>query len=812
MNKTEFKESFSRRLAEKFAMGVADASLDELYQTLGSLMTSAYSQNWQQTWKDYREADQKQAYYFSIEFLPGKMLKSNLLNMGWLDMVTEGLAELNIDLEDLAEVEPDMALGNGGLGRLASCFMDSIASMGLPGNGNGIRYEYGLFKQRFVDNYQVELPDEWLHKGNLWEVRKESKAVDVRIGGDVYMSHDEYGNLVPNYQGGMMLRAVPYDTGMLGYQNGIVNTMRLWSVEISPEEEDRYRSIKDRRAVEDLTSVLYPDDSSEAGRRLRLSQEYFFVSAGVQSILRYYKQLKKPMDEINQYIAIHINDTHPAMCVAEFMRLLVDEEKMGWERAWNLTQEVMSYTNHTIMAEALEKWSIDMMKSVCPRIYQIIEEIDRRFVEEMTGVHDFDLIQRTRIIQCGQVHMAHLAIIGSHSTNGVAKLHSDLLKSVVLHDFYRLYPARFNNKTNGIAMRRWTQLANPSLSKVLDETIGNTWRKQPSDLRLLLNYEEDDQVLDKLAAAKLENKQRLADYIQKHCGVEVNPHAIFDVQIKRLHAYKRQLLNLLHIIKLYLELKENPELPIEPRGFIFGAKAAPSYHYAKSIIKVINETASLINQDTTIKDKLKVIFLENYNVSLAERIIPAADVSEQISLASKEASGTSNMKLMLNGAVTIATLDGANVEIRDAVGDENIAIFGLTESEVYQYYENKNYSSADIYRENAQVHKVVKTLIDGTIPNIFAEGQEIFDSLIKYNDEFFVLRDFEDYCLAQETVNQAYQDKRRWRQISLRNIANAGRFSSDNTVQRYADDIWQIEPVFAYEDDRGVTQHDSYLL
>lgn len=812
MNKTEFKQSFSRRLAEKFAMGVADASPDELYQTLGSLMTSAYSQNWQQTWKDYREADQKQAYYFSIEFLPGKMLKSNLLNMGWLDMVTEGLAELNIDLEDLAEVEPDMALGNGGLGRLASCFMDSIASMGLPGNGNGIRYEYGLFKQRFVDNYQVELPDEWLHKGNLWEVRKESKAVDVRIGGDVYMSHDEYGNLVPNYQGGMMLRAVPYDTGMLGYQNGIVNTMRLWSVEISPEEEDRYRSIKDRRSVEDLTSVLYPDDSSEAGRRLRLSQEYFFVSAGVQSILRYYKQLKKPMDEINQYIAIHINDTHPAMCVAEFMRLLVDEEKMGWERAWNLTQEVMSYTNHTIMAEALEKWSIDMMKSVCPRIYQIIEEIDRRFVEEMTGVHDFDLIQRTRIIQCDQVHMAHLAIIGSHSTNGVAKLHSDLLKSVVLHDFYRLYPARFNNKTNGIAMRRWTQLANPSLSKVLDETIGNTWRKQPSDLRLLLNYEEDDQVLDKLAAAKLENKQRLADYIQKHCGVEVNPHAIFDVQIKRLHAYKRQLLNLLHIIKLYLELKENPELPIEPRVFIFGAKAAPSYHYAKSIIKVINETASLINQDTTIKDKLKVIFLENYNVSLAERIIPAADVSEQISLASKEASGTSNMKLMLNGAVTIATLDGANVEIRDAVGDENIAIFGLTESEVYQYYENKNYSSADIYRENAQVHKVVKTLIDGTIPNIFAEGQEIFDSLIKYNDEFFVLRDFEDYCLAQETVNQAYQDKRRWRQISLRNIANAGRFSSDNTVQRYADDIWQIEPVFAHEDDRGVTQHDSYLL
>ncbi|MDT2674113.1 glycogen/starch/alpha-glucan phosphorylase [Enterococcus dongliensis] len=812
MNKTEFKQSFSQRLAEKFAMGVADASPNELYQTLGSLMTSTYSQDWQQTWTDYREVEQKQVYYFSIEFLPGKLLKSNLLNMGWLDMVTEGLAELGINLDDLAEVEPDMALGNGGLGRLASCFMDSIASMGLPGNGNGIRYEYGLFKQHFVDNYQVELPDKWLQKGNLWEIRKESKAVDVRLGGKVFMSDNDSGNLIPtNYQGGVVLRAVPYDTGMVGYQNAIVNTMRLWSVEIPPEEEENYRSIEDRRTVEDLTSVLYPDDTSEDGRKLRLSQEYFFVSAGVQSILRYYKQLNRSIDTINRFIAIHINDTHPAMCVAEFMRLLVDDEQLSWERAWNLTKEVMSYTNHTIMAEALEKWSISMMESVCPRIYQIIEEIDRRFVEEMTGVHDFDLIQRTRIIQDGQVHMAHLAIIGSHSTNGVAKLHSDLLKSVVLHDFYLLYPTRFNNKTNGIAMRRWSQLANPALSNVLDKTIGHLWREQPNDLRLLLNYVEDDRVLAALAEAKLENKKHLSTYIHEHCGIKVNPQAIFDVQIKRLHAYKRQLLNLLHIMKLYLDLKENPDLPMEPRVFIFGAKAAPSYHYAKSIIKVINEAANLINHDPTIKDKLKVVFLENYNVSLAERIIPAADVSEQISLASKEASGTSNMKLMLNGAVTIATLDGANIEIRDAVGEENIAIFGLTETEVYQYYENKNYSSLSIYQDSPIVQRVVKTLIDGTIPNIVAEGYEIFDSLIKYNDEFFVLRDFEDYCLAQESVNKAYQNKRHWSQISLRNIAHAGRFSSDDTVQRYAEDIWQIEPVFAHKNDRGV-EHDSYLL
>lgn len=812
MNKKEFKKLFSQRLSEKFAMEVTDASPDELYQTLGSLLTSVYSQDWRQTWKDYRDAEQKQAYYFSIEFLPGKMLKSNLLNMGWLELVTEGLAELGIDLEELAEVEPDMALGNGGLGRLASCFMDSIASTGLPGNGNGIRYEYGLFKQRFVNNYQVELPDEWLQKGNLWEIRKESKAVDVRLGGEVYLAADDYGQLTPVYQGGRLLRAVPYDTGMVGYQNKIVNTMRLWSVEIPAEEEERYRSIEERRTVEDLTSVLYPDDSNEYGRKLRLSQEYFFVSAGVQSILRHYQQLAKPIDQINQYVAIHINDTHPAMCVAEFMRLLVDEKRVAWEKAWSLTQKVMSYTNHTIMAEALEKWPIEMMQDVCPRIYQIIEEIDRRFVEEMTGVQDFDLIQRTRIIQNGQVHMAHLSIIGSHSTNGVAKLHSDLLKSVVLHDFYMLYPDRFNNKTNGIAMRRWTQLANPALSQLLDKTIGSSWRKNPNDLRLLLNYEEEDQVLEELAAAKLENKTRLATYIKQHCGITVNPEAIFDVQIKRLHAYKRQLLNLLHIIKLYLELKENPALPIEPRVFIFGAKAAPSYHYAKSIIKVINETASLINQDQSIKDKLKIVFLENYNVSLAEQIIPAADVSEQISLASKEASGTSNMKLMLNGAVTIATLDGANVEIRDAVGDENIAIFGLTEAEVYQYYENRNYSAATIYQNDETVQKVLDALIDGTIPNITKEGQEIFDSLIKFNDEFFVLRDFEAYCSAQMTINQAYQDRRRWNQISLRNIANAGRFSSDETVQRYAEDIWQIEPVFVHQDDRGVTQHDAYLL
>ncbi|GCF95422.1 alpha-1,4 glucan phosphorylase [Enterococcus florum] len=810
MDKIEFKQTFIERLAELYAMEVSDATPIELYQTLGSIVSTTYTKQWSKSWQDYRDTKQKQVYYFSIEFLPGKMLKSNLLNMGWLEIVEEALSELGIKLDDLIEIEPDMALGNGGLGRLASCFMDSIASQSLPGNGNGIRYRYGLFKQRFVDGHQVELPDEWLPKGNIWEVRKDSKAVDVHFGGSVHLE-EHHGRLKPVYHGGYTVRAVPYDTGMVGYKNGTVNTMRLWDVAIPAEEEEHYRSIEDRRMVEELTSVLYPDDSNEAGRKLRLSQEYFFVSAGVQSILRYYKNLHLPLEQISRYIAIHINDTHPAMCIAEFMRLLVDQENLKWEKAWRLTLQVMSYTNHTIMAEALEKWSIEMMQDVCPRIYQIIEEIDRRFVEEMSTFHNQGLIQRTRIIQDGQIHMAHLAILGSHSTNGVAKIHSDLLKNVILNDFYVLYPSRFNNKTNGIAQRRWSQLANPAMTKVLNQTIGDSWHRTPTDLHLLMNFTEDDEVLEQLAAAKLENKKRLAAYIKEHKGIEVSPEAIFDVQIKRLHAYKRQLMNLMHILKLYFELKNDPKRDIHPRVFIFGAKAAPSYHYAKAIIKAINETANLINHDPDIQDKIKVVFLENYNVSLAEKIIPAAEVSEQISLATKEASGTSNMKLMLNGALTIATLDGANIEIREAVGEENIVTFGLTEKEVYRYYQEQNYRSLEWYHNDPVIQRILNAFIDGTIPNIVNEGKQIFDSLIQYHDEFFVLRDFADYCRAQEIINQLYQDSRRWNQISLINIANAGIFSADNTVERYAEDIWQIRPNPSSQLG-GAAQHDCYPL
>ena len=788
-----------KNLQEDYAIELEDATSEEIFFSLGNTVKAISNEQWQKTWKNYLKEQQKQVYYFSIEFLPGKLLKSNLLNLGLYELVKETLADLAIDLEEVVEQEKDMALGNGGLGRLASCFMDAIASTGLPGNGNGIRYNYGLFKQQFVDGYQVELPDDWLKKGNVWEIRRDSKAVNVHYGGDISFTKKSNGHLAVVAENQRILRAVPYDTGMVGYQNGIVNTMRLWGVEIPYAEEGKYRSIEERRVFEDLTAVLYPDDSNERGRFIRLAQEYFFVSAGIQSILRYYQRMDLPASVLSEKIAIHINDTHPALCIPEFMRILLDEWELSWEQAWDLTGKVMSYTNHTILAEALEKWPVKLMKQVVPRMYQIIEEIDRRYVLSMATIHPEALIQRTRIIQGQTIHMAHLAIIGSHSTNGVAKLHSDLLKSVVLHDFYLIYPDRFNNKTNGIAQRRWLQLANEPLSQVLDETIGQTWRKNPNDLRLLMNYQNDATVLEKIGQAKASKKAQLATYIEETTGIVINPDAIFDVQIKRLHAYKRQLLNLLHILKQYFELKDQPDKKIQPRVYIFGAKAAPSYHYAKSIIKTINEVAKLINNDPTINDQIKIIFLPNYNVSLAEKIIPAADVSEQISLASKEASGTSNMKLMLNGAITLATLDGANIEIRDAVGDENIVIFGLSEAQVYAYYENQSYSAREIYENNPTIQRVLNALIDGEIPNIEQEGREIYDSLLVYNDEYFLLRDFDSYCAAQNKIEKMYQEEEQWQQKCLINIANAGTFSADHTVQQYADDIWHIEPLFAHQ-------------
>jgi glycogen phosphorylase len=795
LTKKKFQTDFTNRLHEKFAIETADANAQELFESLGSVIKNYISEDWRDVRRYQMENQTKTAYYFSIEFLPGKMLRSNLLNLGILDAVRDGLSELGLDFDMIAEAEKDMALGNGGLGRLASCFMDSLASTGLPGFGNGIRYKYGLFKQQFIDGYQVEFPDAWLQCGNIWEVRKAHEAVEVKMEGNVWLKEDKAtGNFTPVYENPRVLRAVPYDTAMVGYENGQVNNLRLWDVEIPESEERKYYSINDRRQVQDITGVLYPDDSTYDGRQLRLVQEYFFTSAGLQTIVKHYLKLGIPLDEIHTKIAVHINDTHPALAVAEFMRLLIDENKMDWDRAWNATVKTMSYTNHTILQEALEKWPVDMVKFLIPRVYQIIEEIDRRYVEEMSKVAGPEIVGRTRIIQWGQVQMAHLAIIGSHSTNGVAKIHTDLLKDVVLHDFYVLFPERFNNKTNGIALRRWTQISNEPMSKVLDETIGKEWRADASKIKLLESYADDKKVQDKLAHAKHQNKERLAVYIKEATGVEVSPNAIFDVQVKRLHAYKRQLLNLLHIIKLYLNLMENPDLDITPRVFIFGAKAAPSYYFAKSVIKVINEVGNLVNNDKALKDKLRVVFLPNYNVSLAEIIVPAADVSEQISLASKEASGTSNMKFMLNGAVTIATLDGANIEIKDAVGDENIVIFGMDKDDVYAHYYSHDYHAWGVYDADPIIKRVVNALVDGTIPNIIREGQEIFDALIKYNDEYFNLLDFHAYVAAQEKIDTLYKDQKTWRKMSLMNTANGGQFSSDDTVKKYAEEIWHIVP------------------
>lgn len=792
LTKDEFKKKLKNKVNIYFEEELDEASNSELYTALSGVVRDGYAPQWRRTRISEADQGQKQVYYFSIEFLPGTLLKTNLLNLGWLDTVRAALSDLGLDLDKIAAAEPDMALGNGGLGRLAAAFMDSLASTGYTGNGNGIRYKYGLFKQKFVNGYQKELPNDWLKKDDHWEVRRESKSVLVRFGGKVRMV-DDNGWMTPQYEGGDVVRAVPYDTAIVGYRDGVTNTLRLWDAEISPEEELSYPTISDRRRIEDLTSILYPDDSNYEGRLLRLKQEYFFVSAGLQSILDYYvKKLgNKDFTKLPDYVAVHINDTHPAMAIAELMRLLVDEHRVDWETAWDITLKVMSYTNHTIMSEAMEKWDTNMLSQLLPRIMQIITEIDRRYCAYLNGQVSNDVIERTRIIKNGQVQMAHLAIIGSHSINGVAALHTQLLETKVLKDFYNLYPDRFNNKTNGITLRRWLQIANPELSDLLDQTIGKDWRKNSDKMLNFEKYYNDTSVLERINQIKLDNKKKLAEFIKEQMGVEVDPNAIFDVQVKRLHEYKRQTLKLLHILKLYQDLKAGIDHP--KRVAIFGAKAAPSYVFAKQVIKMINETANMINSDPDINGKLKVIFLENYDVSLAEKIIPAADVSEQISTTTKEASGTSNMKLMANGALTVATMDGANIEIADAVGEDNIITFGLNKDQVYKYYAEHSYHPREMYESDPVMKKTVDALTDGTIPNCFSEGQALANKFLSDNEQFFVLADFADYLKAQEKVEQEWKDKHSWAQMSLVNIAHSERFDVDKTIERYAQDIWHFK-------------------
>lgn len=795
LTKEQFLHDFKDILHEEQLIKVEDATSAELFQTLARTIRKYITPMWLERRNKLVEDKQKIAYYFSIEFLPGRMLETNLLNLGLLDVVKEGFDELGIDFTAVKRAEHDMALGNGGLGRLAAAFMDSLATTGYPGFGNGIRYRYGLFKQKIVNGYQVELPDDWFGSlGNVWETRKDHDVVDVKIFGNVYLQANKEGRIVPVYENSQTLRAVPYDVPQIGFGNDVVNNLRLWDVEIPEEYELEYPTIEARRKVQDITAILYPDDSSYEGKELRLIQEYFMTSAGLQTIIKSYRKQGLPLEQIHEKVSVHINDTHPAVAPAEFMRLLLDDCGLEWADAWNATVKTMSYTNHTILSEALEKWDAELFKNVLPRVYQIILEIDNRYVSDMAarGI-DPQVIENTRIVKDNQVHMAHLAIIGGHSVNGVAKLHTELLKEDTLRDFYAIYPEKFNNKTNGIIQRRWLQIADEPLSNEIDRLIGNGWRTNIHELRKLLDYKDDPQVLSQFYSVKQETKARLAAFIKESTRVEVSTEAIFDVQVKRLHAYKRQLLNLLHILKLYWDLKDNPDKDMVPRVFIFGAKAAPGYHFAKSVIKLINEVANLVNNDESLQGKLKVVFLENYRVSLAELIIPAADVSEQISLASKEASGTSNMKFMMTGAITLATLDGANIEIKDEVGDDNIVIFGMDKDEVYDHYARHDYYSRGVYESNPVVRRVVDSFVDGTIPNVRNEGSEIYEALITHNDEYFLLEDFTSYVAAQEKIDQLYRDKEKWARMSLVNIATSDKFTSDDTIEQYAKEIWNLK-------------------
>jgi starch phosphorylase len=785
-----------------YSEDLRDASKLHKYFALAKLIKKYASQNWMETNKKYKNDKKKQIYYFSMEFLIGRLLENNLLNLGIKDTCEEALKEIGINLNELEEVEIDAGLGNGGLGRLAACFLDSMASLGIPGHGCGIRYYYGLFEQKIINGYQVEVPDHWLIDGNVWETRKEKKAVRVKFGGNVYsiIENNSLKFIHENYE---EILAVPYDTPIIGYDTHTVNTLRLWNAEAidsnfdfdSFNKGEYLKAVEHKNSIESISQVLYPDDSKEEGKLLRLKQQYFFVSAGLQSILRSYKKMGIPMNELDKYIAVQINDTHPSIAAAELMRIFIDEENMPWEESFRITTNIMSYTNHTILSEALEKWPVNMFKKLLPRIYMIIEEINKRFCEEIRNKYPNDnkKLNDMAIIFNGEIRMAYLAIVGSHSVNGVAKLHTELLKNKELKNFHEFYEGKFNNKTNGITHRRWLINANPGLTKILCETIGTQWIKKPLELGKFADYANDLNVQNKIREVKEKNKIAFCSYCKKLYGIDVNPYSIFDVQVKRLHAYKRQLLNTFNILDLYYRLKENPSLDIIPRTFFFAAKAAPGYYLAKQTIKFINTVADKINNDKdAIHGKLKVVFLPNYSVSLAEKIIPCADVSEQISTATKEASGTGNMKFMMNGAVTIATLDGANIEIKEAVGDNNIVIFGINKEEVLALEKDHSYKALNYYFSDPRLLKIVNSLIDGSLNVSSSEFKTIYSSILEKNDEFFILKDFDSYVNAQNKIDKLYRDKNKWQEMCIINIAKSGIFSSDNTIKKYAQEIWHV--------------------
>lgn len=810
INKADLKASIVKELRRDFGKTLEEAHDYELYYAVSRAAMDYIVEKWYNTKKTYAVKQVKQAYYFSAEFLMGRYLGNNLINLKINEAVKETLEELGVDINKVEDQEFDTGLGNGGLGRLAACFLDSMATCKLPGHGYGLRYKYGMFEQKIENGYQVEYPDDWTRYGDPWSIVRMDRVYEVKFGGQIEVHKDEVGKEYFKRVNTENVLAVAYDVPVVGYGNDTINTLRLWEAR-SPEGFD-LKLFNDQtylqasaKAVEaqDISRVLYPNDTEKDGKLLRLKQQFFFTSASLQDIVRRYKgTYGNDFSKFAEKVAIQLNDTHPVVAIPELMRIFLDSEKLLWDEAWSICKKVFAYTNHTILSEALEKWDIALFQPLLPRIYQIIEEINRRFVEELHQKYpgDFGKIQYMSIIGNGQVRMAWLAIVGSHKVNGVAALHTEILKNSELKDWYDLYPEKFLNKTNGITQRRWLLKANPELSSLITELIGDGWTTDLYKLKELEKYLDDEKVLDRVAEIKFHNKERLANYIKETTGIEVNPHSIFDIQVKRLHEYKRQLLNVLHIMDLYNRLKENPLLDIEPRTFIFGAKAASGYRRAKSIIKLINTLAERINNDADINGKIKVVFLENYRVSLAEKIFPAADISEQISTASKEASGTGNMKFMLNGALTLGTMDGANVEIVEEAGLENEFIFGLSAAEVEEFQRNGQYNPFDDYNKVEGLKKVVDQLGDGTFDDdhkgIFRELQTslLYGVDGSRPDVYFLLRDFDSYREAQTRIDNAYKNKRDWARKALINIANAGKFSSDRTIMEYAREIWNIEP------------------
>ena len=815
--KDVFKRDVRNNVKTLFRKEVEEATPQQLFQAVSYAVKEAIIDDWLATQKQYEKDDPKTVYYMSMEFLLGRALGNNLINMTAYKEVKEALEEMGIDLNVIEDQEPDPALGNGGLGRLAACFLDSLATLGYASYGCGIRYRYGMFKQQIRDGYQVEVPDNWLKDGNPFELRRPEYAKEVRFGGNIRVEYDETGKthfVQENYESVM---AIPYDYPIVGYGNHIVNTLRIWDAEAivnfqldSFDRGDYHKAVEQENLAKNIVEVLYPNDNHYAGKELRLKQQYFFVSASIQAAIAKFKKKHGDITKLPEKVTFQMNDTHPTVAVAELMRILLDEEDLGWNEAWDITTKCCAYTNHTIMAEALEKWPIDLFSKLLPRIYQIIQEIDRRFIEQVRAQYpgNEEKVKKMAILMDGQVKMAHLAIVAGYSVNGVAKLHTEILKNQELKDFYQMMPEKFNNKTNGITQRRFLMHANPLLADWVTEKLGTKeWITDLSKMSGLKKWLDDEEALKEFMTIKFKNKERLAAYIKEHNGVEVDPRSIFDVQVKRLHEYKRQLLNILHVMYLYNQIKEHPEMSFYPKTYIFGAKASAGYIRAKEIIKLINSVADVINNDRSINGKLKVVFIEDYRVSNAELIFAAADISEQISTASKEASGTGNMKFMMNGAPTLGTMDGANVEIVDEVGIDNAFIFGLSADEVINYEQNGGYNPYDIYNNDPDVHRVVDQLVDGTYSNGDTEMyRDLYNSLLNAQggskaDVYFILKDFRSYADAQARAMEAYKDTEKWAKMALKNTACCGKFSADRTIQEYVDDIWHLDHVVIDEDE-----------